>query len=426
MSVATPAMAYSSYESQPSIRFIDYAGNPLKLGAVHWATSDGSKSLRSPIYASSRGEVSLSNLPIGLGTVWLTRAYLDSGESVSAVWKNVNFSANAPLILATPKPPVRNSYRVEVRHSDGEPATGVMVHEVGISNGAFVCEGDVVAEFSADTTTGAERIYNCGSWLAAMSKPTDDFGLAEFVGYELRANPSATAEYTDSDVNHRSEPEAITPDSATEITLEPTLRVTAPTGTLRVKANTLVTIPVTVGRTSKAGYSYGNQAVTGIAVRIQNSTGTMAKTCGTKKARLVATTNSGGRATLQVCAKDTETIWVTTDGSTRSKKFTVQPTDSLPSAPRSVSVNVSPSGPIQITWVASAIQGKSPIHSYRITLVDIRTHKPRTIVVPSTGKLTKQISGLSHFTGYAIEVQAVSKVGLSQGSFWPTVVIPRR
>ena len=399
MSVATPAMAYSSYESQPSIRFIDYAGNPLKLGAVHWATSDGSKSLRSPIYASSRGEVSLSNLPIGLGTVWLTRAYLDSGESVSAVWKNVNFSANAPLILATPKPPVRNSYRVEVRHSDGEPA---------------------------DTTTGAERIYNCGSWLAAMSKPTDDFGLAEFVGYELRANPSATAEYTDSDVNHRSEPEAITPDSATEITLEPTLRVTAPTGTLRVKANTLVTIPVTVGRTSKAGYSYGNQAVTGIAVRIQNSTGTMAKTCGTKKARLVATTNSGGRATLQVCAKDTETIWVTTDGSTRSKKFTVQPTDSLPSAPRSVSVNLSPSGPIQITWAASAIQGKSPIHSYRITLVDIRTHKPRTIVVPSTGKLAKQVSGLSHFTGYAIEVQAVSKAGLSQGGFWPTVVIPRR
>ncbi len=424
--LGSSAPASADYQNSATFAFLDAEGNPLRIGQVHWETKDKTLGSVTPLRADNKGLVTVTDLPSGTGTVWLTRSYLPQGVAVNARWENVSFSSDSTVYLRLPETPKRNLYKVRVTDPQGDAVPGALVQLTGYSSGEFVCAGDVVAGFSATDWDGHQKLTSCGRWHPGFGGYTDSNGEFQSVGFALETPVTATAEFRDLVMKQRTTPITLTPGVTGDLVLRESQKLSITAKTIKTTTKRTAEFTVLATEPGKAPYGYSDYArkgVAGISIRINNSTGQLLRRCGGETAKLTAKTDSAGKATFNVCVSQTDNFWVVGPGNLRSQTVQVLALDGPPTEPRNLKVSTLNGGSIKLTWAKPAFAGGRELQGYEVTVVDNETLKKRVIFYKKPNQLFALINKLSPVSSYAIQVRAKSAAGLSKPSGWLSLVV---
>jgi hypothetical protein len=256
----------------------------------------------------------------------------------------------------------------------------------------------------------SEATYNDGSDRDVYSAVTDEDGIASFWGYGDPIQCTRVGvEYNDGIVIQSAAGEL-----GDNVTLPYVPIVTITTGDVAAHAGAAVNIPINISLGGNSGLKRKSQ---GLGARARGVSTAVSITPppgagqGRSGARLRATTNSAGSATLKVCATASGVYQIRAKGSMRRAGVMIRVLGAPPTAVTSLSARSASLGNISAAWNPPAYDGGAKVKEYVIEISKdgrvIKQLKTR----PGTRRF--QLSGFVHTASYRVIVRAVTRYGSS-------------
>ncbi len=380
----------------------DSTGLPVALGEYTWTSIDGLNRSSSAKTGTALGGVTFNSVPAKMIKVKLDSGSLVDGSLVSGTFTTQ--ATNGIVMLSLPPATAQVRRVVEVQLPSGDPVPGAQVTSQRLTSSA---------PFSSSTFSGTV------SRSSTLSGKTNSAGQIELIGYSTGVT-RVSANYDDGELNQSTLPQD-TQEPITIIQLDYMPIVTVTAEQVTATANTIVSIPVSVGdpvdstpvnNMSLAVLAHGvpqrsTQAYSGVKVGITPPAGAAQTACAGTKV-LSATTNAQGKATLKVCAAASGDYIITSKGAVSAGAVRIRVKNSKPMAVSSLGAQSKASGAAQVAWAAPEYDGGSPLTSVTVTAKSGTTAVTKTFA-----------SGIAAFTN-----RTYTFTGLAPNKVWTFTVTP--
>jgi len=417
-------------KSSVRVSVVDGDGVPVIGGAITWAMSNGAASSSKTYGLTDDGIIDFPLAPAGAVDVTVTGALTESGATVSGVFHGyLGFSST---VLQLPDAPVA-SRSVTVELPNGLPVPGVTVG-LNPSEGQYQDSdclewaiGDLSPEdyclegsYANPSKTGgfafSKTVQGFTFTVPRVAQTlTDANGKVVLSGF-TNGQPRVDVSYDDGIITQAKSVVLRNTDTVVQLDYMPWVEVSA--DSLAAGLGAAVTIPVSVATDNSeiATRSRLARANQGIKVTVIPPAGAGKGTC---KAKLTATTNKSGKASLTVCATTSGMYRFQAEGAAAVDGVLLKVKGAAPMPPTAVTVRSLSVGTAKASWNPPAYDGGSKVTEYVITA----TAKGKPTVIKTVTGIVKSVSltGLANATKYTVKIQAKTVKGLSDPY---TVIVP--